>query len=320
MAVALATLGSARVAGQTPNSNELLVAMRSGSAELVNQERSTTSYKCRTVMAQKQRVLSERELRVWRSGESILVETDNGGKRGGLNADYMFGVERSKQGEQWKLVQFANTERIREFDQTLGQLQHVMFPLTAVGTSGTLQEWIDNPKFRVTATRLRPDGAAEADFSTEQTTPRGVVALTGTITVSAKQRGLVLAYQHTTSSGPKSVKFTMTRQVDEVGSGFQCKSLTFALADPKTGDVFQNGRAEFGDYGVNPIDRAEFYLSHYGLPEPPGVVPPSNRTPRYVWLLIAAGSFAVLAVLFRWQARRWRSAPATPTTAPPTVN
>jgi hypothetical protein len=46
----------------------------------------------------------------------------------------------------------------------------------------------------------------------------------------------------------------------------------------------------------------EFTLSAYGLPEPVGVVW-KKPTPRYVWFLVAAGMFGVLAVGFRRLAR-----------------
>jgi hypothetical protein len=50
-------------------------------------------------------------------------------------------------------------------------------------------------------------------------------------------------------------------------------------------------------------DVHDFTLSAYGLPEPVGIVW-GKLTPRYVWFLIAAGSFAVLALAFRFLARR----------------
>ncbi len=57
-----------------------------------------------------------------------------------------------------------------------------------------------------------------------------------------------------------------------------------------------------------PDDR--FWLSHYGLPEPAGVVR-EKPVAWYVWPLAVAGVLVVLAVLFRWLARRRRAAQAT---------
>ena len=47
---------------------------------------------------------------------------------------------------------------------------------------------------------------------------------------------------------------------------------------------------------------SSFELAAYGLPEPPGFEPPS--TPLYLWLLLAAGICAILAIGFRLLARR----------------
>jgi hypothetical protein len=48
-----------------------------------------------------------------------------------------------------------------------------------------------------------------------------------------------------------------------------------------------------------------FYMSHYGLPEPVGVVW-EKRTPVYVWLFVAAGVLLTLGIFFRWLSRRLR--------------
>jgi hypothetical protein len=64
----------------------------------------------------------------------------------------------------------------------------------------------------------------------------------------------------------------------------------------------------------------EFRLSAFGLPEPPEVTW-EKRSSRYIWLLVAAGLFAVLAVVFRYLARHrfsksLREARDEPTTGP----
>lgn len=48
------------------------------------------------------------------------------------------------------------------------------------------------------------------------------------------------------------------------------------------------------------VDEREFYLSHYGLPEPFGTTPPKTPTRTYLWLLIAGGGFVLLSLLCRW--------------------
>ena len=55
------------------------------------------------------------------------------------------------------------------------------------------------------------------------------------------------------------------------------------------------------EYGVA-IPESEFTLSAFGLPEPSGYKPPT--TPLYMWLLLAAGVCAIVAIAFRLLARR----------------
>lgn len=67
-----------------------------------------------------------------------------------------------------------------------------------------------------------------------------------------------------------------------------------------------------------PNHESPFYLSHYGLPEPPGITPPSRPTPTYVWLLLAAGGFGVITLACRWLLKR-RSKAVLPPPVPPTA-
>jgi hypothetical protein len=60
----------------------------------------------------------------------------------------------------------------------------------------------------------------------------------------------------------------------------------------------------------------EFTLTAFGLPEPVGVVW-EKPIPTYVWLLAAAGGCGLLAILFRWFARRGKaSTPPAPMAQP----
>jgi hypothetical protein len=67
----------------------------------------------------------------------------------------------------------------------------------------------------------------------------------------------------------------------------------------------------------HPVDR--FTLSHYGLPEPEGVVWEKQRTvPLYVWLIFAAGVLALIALLLTLlRSRRVTRPPELPPSTPP---
>jgi hypothetical protein len=56
---------------------------------------------------------------------------------------------------------------------------------------------------------------------------------------------------------------------------------------------------------------SEFTLSAFNLPEPAGMEPVKKPIPMYVWILIAAGVCGVMAIAFRYLARRRRPAEAT---------
>jgi hypothetical protein len=60
------------------------------------------------------------------------------------------------------------------------------------------------------------------------------------------------------------------------------------------------------------VDNQQFWLTHYGLPEPEGVTPPKKPIPLYVWLLSGAGGFALIAVVCRWLLRRRTKTPVAP--------
>lgn len=63
---------------------------------------------------------------------------------------------------------------------------------------------------------------------------------------------------------------------------------------------------------------ADFYLTAFGFPEPPDVTPPARPTPLYVWLLLAASGFGVVALGCRWLLKR-RAKAALPPPVPPTT-
>lgn len=73
---------------------------------------------------------------------------------------------------------------------------------------------------------------------------------------------------------------------------------------------FRSTREEFAyecDYGPG-VNESMFWLTHFNLPEPPGVHPPKKST-RYVWLIVAAVVLMALGVYFRIRSSRPRSAP-----------
>ena len=63
-----------------------------------------------------------------------------------------------------------------------------------------------------------------------------------------------------------------------------------------------------------PVAEEEFRLSHYGIPEPEGIVWDRHRTRWYLWFIVAAVAAFGLGAYFRYRVRR-RTALARPLSA-----
>lgn len=88
----------------------------------------------------------------------------------------------------------------------------------------------------------------------------------------------------------------------------------FESPDIRSEKFGNHGSREVRSYDIAynlDIPDDEFWLSHYGLPEPIGVIR-EKGTPRYVWFLVAAALFVLLAIILRWLAKRARLARSGP--------
>lgn len=83
----------------------------------------------------------------------------------------------------------------------------------------------------------------------------------------------------------------------------RCKSIRYVRRIAKTGVIDASTTLDFSDYSDAPIPDEEFRLSHYGLPEPHGMQV-KKSIPFYVWLLLGAAVFFVLAIVLRRRANR----------------
>jgi hypothetical protein len=87
------------------------------------------------------------------------------------------------------------------------------------------------------------------------------------------------------------------------------------LLDPQTGKrKTLQLRQEIELTPATNWDESQFYLSHYGLPEPVGIKPPS-RTPLWVWLAVVAVALLALYVAFRLLASRTATSPPVKNTS-----
>ncbi|MBA4065816.1 MAG: hypothetical protein C0501_19275 [Isosphaera sp.] len=108
------------------------------------------------------------------------------------------------------------------------------------------------------------------------------------------------------SPGARPWVVEMKQRELEPGTGrnntLRCRRIEFTASN--VGEpIGQHEVYDFSDYSDELPPDEEFTLSHYGLPEPVGVEP-KKGIPNYVWFLIGAAVFAVLAFLLRHVARR----------------
>ena len=136
----------------------------------------------------------------------------------------------------------------------------------------------------------------------------------GTLVIEPK-RGYIKAvdYVRTDASGTvtNSMKFTVN---DKPGTTPILSRAVIAATIKNTAGVVtstSDGVIESSITYPTDIPEDRFTLSVYGFPEPEGVVW-DKPTPTYVWLLVAANSFALLAALFTALKRRAGRVRVTP--------
>jgi hypothetical protein len=95
------------------------------------------------------------------------------------------------------------------------------------------------------------------------------------------------------------------RDIDQLNGHLICRKVTYQLFNPPN-NLATDLVTEFSDHqfpGTGVV--RECYLSHYGLPEPPGVTPPAPRS-SWPWILGGAAMFFfLLAILLRYFSHKW---------------
>ncbi len=120
---------------------------------------------------------------------------------------------------------------------------------------------------------------------------------------------VVRANLHGKPYSPNSVAWTLElkrrdlfAEVSKNGAP-RCQRIEFSAGNVDNPKVAQHELHEFSDYSDDAIPDEEFTLSYYGLPEPVGMEAKA-RIPNYVWFLIGAALFGLLAFVLRYSVRR----------------
>jgi len=328
-------LVSGSVSGQSPNSKELQKRFEAEAPAAWDEFRQANRYAQgtwkgeteATGLADKYR--GETELKVNETCRVLRVtdRTANTSEVFAQNPKYWFHLKSGK-GKAWILFELYQTEQFnsdnaKEIDRRLNEYGGRMAEnsVRLNPDEQLLSELIRSPQTRfISVISSQQDGVelVEVKFETpENTNPR-------------KLTGGVLLLQPTRNWLPvKTTAFTRNR----VGTGthtVQFEYLPGQYPLPRhadSGEVYQLftdpnpwKSSSTGDYNFRVPERLpdtqEFTLTAFGLPEPVGVVW-VKPTPRYVWFLAAAVVFALVAITFRWLARRRETPSISPTLSGP---
>jgi hypothetical protein len=235
----------------------------------------------------------------------------------GQNPKYWFRLKSGKEGA-WVLVALYHgsqqkTDQAQDFERRMKMYDRAavgrVFRLGIDPTGKQFEEVVRVPQGRVTALTPKQQAGTELVEVRFEVTPDNEAPMTllgGTLLLDPERDWLPI------------VKTTMTR--NKVGTGTQTTEYEFqsgAHPHPRRAverqeyNLFNTAEPWRGtwttEYDLRVPERlpatTEFTLSAFGLPEPIGVTW-ERETPRYVWFLLGAVAFGVLAFGLRFLARR----------------
>ena len=162
-------------------------------------------------------------------------------------------------------------------------------------------------------------GCSRLDYVTKTAAPQGIVT-TGWMDLDPAAGWTVREHSLVTTAGQTVITSTHHFTVRGGDTGVPELVAEKSTIKRTTGGVDRGYIDRYVTYQFTPaVDspEREFTLSAYGLPEPVGIVW-DRPTPRWVWLLAGAAGLALVAVLFRFLARRNRDhRPTVPTGTTP---
>ena len=277
--------------------------IRSGLDRLEALESTTKTYNVREFTSKNREKTRVGEFSVVKSGDDILLRS----KRIVLclRNGQMFGVEKTKQSENWVVRLHERQTPAEAFRKSSSQRNAAVYPLTSIDLTNTVRKVIDGATFKATSAKTRPDGNIDLSYEIDMQQGRYPYIETGTLTVNPNFHYVVVS-KVCRSHGPKvpsPLRTVFTRVVEAVGGEPRCKSVKVVGSEESTGLEGANDTYEFFDYDNAPVDPAIFTLDYYKLTAteaaPEDYVPPQ-------WPKWAAGGVicVALSLAFGWFARR----------------
>lgn len=226
---------------------------------------------------------------------------------------YSFALIKQPSKTEWQLRHYEKDAKSADaivFENATGQIK-LASPLDTFITLSEANDPRDPPlsmlsqskDFLVKKITKRADGLFDVEISHKSTS--------GILTVDRSKSCLVIQSELRGKSTKQNTRaWTLNLKRRELylesskGGVPRCKCLEILITFPEdTKAKPSHEMHEFYEYSDVPIAQSEFMLSHYGIPEPHDVET-KKRIPNYVWLLTAAASFALLAVMIRFLTRR----------------
>jgi hypothetical protein len=169
-----------------------------------------------------------------------------------------------------------------------------MNPLSAHNLRLRLHELIADVDFVITRVERQKDGLERIEYKHKKAA--------GHMLVDRQNSSIVLetSYRETFEKYGE-IAYEIKRQFfseRSAGNIPRCRTFEHTTRRATTNELLGHETLQFSDYSDAKVADKEFRLSNYGLPEPHGF-DYKKRTPVYLWLLVAAAVFAVIAVALR---------------------
>jgi hypothetical protein len=180
-----------------------------------------------------------------------------------------------------------------------------------------LPKLILDPSFLVSSSRRKGD-ILEIDIDWTRGPANAKRRSKGTIDLDSNRDYTIAGYRIVTDTNQATIQSDAYYQYAQVGNHHRPMRIewTERSTNKKTSITSSYIREYDFRYERDPVTEADCSLSAYGFPEPQGVT--LNRpTPRYIWILVAAGVCGALALLLRWLPRKGKGVNTAPSPVQP---
>jgi hypothetical protein len=336
--------------GQIGNEDDFLKNVEAGWEALISSERALLSYSIKLTRSRtfspelkKESSQSVELIRVAKGSRGVLVEHPK--KLDAGNLEYRFLLKRTEVSQPWTVagteLQTDQTEPSRPKDR-VDEGSLLLHPVSWYMKPGDqLVRAIKDRKLRLGNRLVLPTGRMKVEFrltlpppiseedarkmeeqinrlpAEQRATFRTKLRekrsrndeLEGELTLEPTLNYLIVEGQCRIVTQPGiKLHFTRDARKDSSSGSVLCDE----IVSSHVGEKFrQDETYTFMNYGTEPVSDNQYYLSHYGFPEPIGTAPPPLRRPMWIYLLCAALGLIGMSIALGRVWRRFHSSPAS---------